>query len=93
VILDSSLPIPDNVDPYQLIILPMIETACSTIGKLQTANVVAIGCANEFLEIASNDMLKEAVLKHVPPKSRALNVRALEEGLKLARAWKLEHGK
>jgi 2-oxoglutarate ferredoxin oxidoreductase subunit gamma len=93
VILDSSLPIPDNVDLSQLIVLPMMETARTVIGKLQTSNVVAIGCVNAFLDIADEAVLKEAVLKHVPVKSRILNIRALEEGYKLARAWRKENGK
>jgi len=63
---------------------PILKTARETVGRQQTANIVAVGCINALLKLTDPETLKRAVLMHVPKGTEALNMRALEEGEKLA---------
>jgi 2-oxoglutarate ferredoxin oxidoreductase subunit gamma len=91
VMLDEGLEIPPDVSPSHVITLPLINTARNVVGKVQTANIVAIGAINEFLHIASDDILRQAVLMHVPSGSKEYNIKALEVGKQLALEWKRAH--
>ena len=68
--------------PY--ISLDILGTAKNVVGKAMTANIVAVGCINEMLQIVDRESLKAAVLDSVPKGTEELNARALEEGIKLA---------
>ena len=48
-----------------------------------TANIVAVGAINALLGLVSQNVLREAVMLHVPKGTEALNARALEAGLAL----------
>ena len=63
--------------------LPILRTAQEKVGKLMTANIVAVGAINALLGLVSQDKLREAVMLHVPKGTEALNERALEAGLAL----------
>ncbi len=91
VLIDSSLTPPDTVKPSQVIALPILSTARTTIGRIQTANVITVGCINELLGIASQEQLQEAVMRHIPKGTEKLNLKALEEGMRLAADWKKDH--
>jgi len=91
VLIDSSLTPPKNLKESQIITRQILVTARDTIGKIQTANIVAIGCINEFLGIASKEVMQQAVSMHVPKGTEKLNAKALEEGSRLALEWKKEH--
>jgi 2-oxoglutarate ferredoxin oxidoreductase subunit gamma len=93
VLIDSSLKAPANILESQLVSLPILSRARDTVGKIQTANIITIGCINELLEFADKKTIKQAVLMHVPKGTEALNSKALEEGVNLALEWKKEHGK
>ena len=67
----------------RVIRLPILKTAREEVGRLQTANVVAVGCINELLKIVSRESIEEAVEMHVPKGTEALNKKALEAGEKL----------
>ena len=43
-----------------------------------TANIVAVGAINALLGLVSQDVLREAVMPHVPKGTEALNARALK---------------
>lgn len=91
VMLDTGLEIPEGVAPSHVITLPILHTARHVVGKIQTANIVAIGAINEFLHLTSEDIMRKAVLMHVPSGSRDVNTRALEAGKQLALDWKRDH--
>ena len=83
VLADESLEIPANLKLPHLVKLPILRTAQEKIGKAMTANIVAVGCINNLLGLVPQDVLREAVMMHVPKGTEALNGRALEAGLAL----------
>ena len=83
VLADESLQIPQELSLPHLTRLPILRTAQEKVGKLMTANIVAVGAINALLGLVSQDKLREAVMLHVPKGTEALNERALEAGLAL----------
>ena len=63
--------------------LPILDTAKNEVGRIQTANIVAVGCINELLHITDDRTMEKAVMMHIPKGTEKLNVKALEEGRKL----------
>ncbi|MCX5775197.1 MAG: 2-oxoacid:acceptor oxidoreductase family protein [Firmicutes bacterium] len=92
VLIDSTLTVPSTILPSQVIALPILSTARDVVGKVQTASVLTVGAINELLGIADKETLKQAVMMHIPSGTEKLNLKALEEGIKLALDWKKEHG-
>ena len=80
---DESLKIPQELNLPHLTQLPILRTAQEKVGKAMTANIVAVGAINALLGLVSQDVLREAVMLHVPKGTEALNARALEAGLAL----------
>ena len=66
----------------QVYALPITETAALTGSKV-AANVVALGVMNALAGLVALSSLREAVVRRVPERFRALNERALEAGGKL----------
>lgn len=83
VLADESLKIPQELNLPHLTQLPILRTAQEKVGKAMTANIVAVGAINALLGLVSQDVLREAVMLHVPKGTEALNERALEAGLAL----------
>ena len=86
VLVDESLTVPDNLNGHRVLSLPILRTAKETVGRAQTANVLAVGCINALLGITDEETLKKAALLHVPRGTEEINLRALSEGVKLASA-------
>ena len=84
VLMDDTLTPPEGLDPAKTVRLPILQTARETVGRLQTANIVAVGCINELLHLVDRETMEKAVLMHVPAGTEALNRKALAEGEKLA---------
>ncbi len=91
VLIDSALSVPEGMRATRVVSLPILETARTTVGRLQTANIVAVGCINELLKITDAESMERAVLMHIPKGTEKLNVKALEEGRGLAKAWLKEN--
>ncbi len=87
VLVDSSLVCPDSMAASSVVSLPILETARTKVGRLQTANIVAVGCINELLGITDHASIEKAVLMHIPKGTDKLNMMALEEGTRLAKVW------
>ncbi len=83
VLIDSSLEQPEDLDPNCVINVPILETAQKKVGRLQTANIVAVGCICKLLGIGTKRSVTKAVLMHVPKGTELLNQKALEEGFSL----------
>ncbi len=83
VLIDSSLEMPADLDSKNVISVPILETARKKVGKLQTANIVAVGCICKLLGIGTKKTVAKAVLMHVPKGTEALNEKALDEGIGL----------
>ena len=79
VLADESLQIPQELNLPHLTQLPILRTAQEKVGKAMTANIVAVGAINALLGLVSQDVLREAVMLHVPKGTEALNARAMYE--------------
>ena len=90
VLIDSSLELPADLDPKYVISAPILETARKKVGKLQTANIVAVGCICKLLGIGTKKTVAKAVFMHVPRGTEALNEKALDEGLALVEKHEAE---
>ncbi len=86
VLVDESLTVPGHLSGHRVLSLPILRTAKEKVGRLQTANVLAVGCINELLGITDAETLKKAALLHVPKGTEEINLKALSEGEKLAAA-------
>lgn len=80
VIADASLCVPEEVPGATVISMPILETARVKVGKEFTANIVAVGAINRLLGLFSDEVLMEAVMRHVPAGTEALNEKALAAG-------------
>lgn len=83
VMADDTLTVPEGLDKSRVISVPILRTARERVGKEMTANIVAVGAVNAALGLFAPDVLSEAVARHVPKGTEALNFKALEEGERL----------
>lgn len=83
VIADESLKLPSSLNPSQTLFLPILRTARDTIGKPMTANIVAVGAINAALGLFDQDIIEEAVRRHIPSGTETLNMKALHAGADL----------
>ena len=80
VVLDSRVEIPEGAEKYRLYHLPILDTAEYQVGRIITANIVAVGVVNRILGICSFDQLKETVRNRIPKGTEELNFKALNAG-------------
>lgn len=80
ILVDSSLEVPEYLDPAKVTKAPILETAAKKVGKAFTANIVAVAAINELLDLVDFAHLKTAVLGHVPKGTETINELALNEG-------------
>lgn len=86
VLVDEGLTVPENLNGHRVLRLPILRTAKETVGRAQTANVLAVGCINALLGITDMETLKKAASLHIPWGTEEINLKALAEGVKLASA-------
>lgn len=80
---DSSLTINGNVNTKNVYQYPILQTAKEKVGKGFVANIVAVGLLDKILGLASEEVVKETVLKYIPKGTEEINFKALEEGFNL----------
>lgn len=85
VLVDETIEVPADYSHKNFLKLPILETAREKVGKMQTVNIVSVGAINQILNFSSYENIKKAVLMHVPKGTEELNLKALEEGAKLAK--------
>ena len=85
ILMDSELSVPEGTKAKKIVSLPILDTAKNVVGRIQTANIVAVGCINELLHITDNKTMERAVMMHIPKGTEKLNIKALEEGRNLVR--------
>jgi len=89
ILVDSEITVPDAIKAkYNVIIIPILESAAEVIKNPMSANIISVGAVNEILHIASEESLKEAVLNHVPKGTEELNMKALNLGATLIKNYK-----
>ena len=83
VMIDESLCAPDCLDPARVVSVPILRSAKEVVGKAITANIVAVGAINELFGLFDEDVLHEAVSRHIPKGTEELNFHALSVGRNL----------
>ena len=83
ILIDDSLDAPK--DAKNIVSLPILRTAKEEIGKPMTANIVAVGAINGITGLFPEEVLQEAVKRHIPKGTEELNMRALAAGEALAK--------
>lgn len=83
ILVDSSLTVPDYLDPEKVTKAPILETAVKGVGKPFTANIVAVAAINALLGLVGYKDLRTAVLSHVPKGTEEINEKALKLGAEL----------
>ena len=84
ILADSSLTVPEGLGERKVFALPILRSAVEKVGKAMTANIVAVGAINGILHLFDEDVLTEAVKRHIPAGTEALNEKALQVGRDLA---------
>ncbi len=84
VIADSGLTVPPHPESVKILQFPILDTAKNEVGKSLTANIVAAGAINSALKLFPDDVMKNAVLLHIPKGTEKLNMLAFEKGKLLA---------
>ena len=90
VMIDSTLTPPEGLKAKRVVSLPILETARNKVGRLQTANIVAVGAINAALGLFGEAELLEAVRRHIPRGTEEINQRALDAGKALIQADQAE---
>ena len=84
VLIDSSLVESAPAGDYRVVSAPIIETARDRIGKVITANLVAVGLIAGLTDIVTTPSLEAAVRARVPRGTESINLEAFRAGLELA---------
>ena len=86
VLVDSDLvgPVPEG--SYRVVRLPIVETARSKVGKVISANLVAVGIIAGLIGIVSVSAIESAVKARVPRGTEDFNLRAFYAGLDMVKA-------
>lgn len=89
-ILDTS--VMDEVERNDITVykVPILDTATNIFKHPMVANIIALGSIYELTKVVSKESLEMAVLDRVPPGTRQLNKKALEEGFNLIKNHKEE---
>ncbi len=90
VMADDSLTVPASVDAGRALSIPILRTAKETVGRAFTANIVAVGAINAALRLFADDVLLEAVRRHIPAGTEEINKKALDAGAALITARQAE---
>lgn len=84
IIYDDGLVVPREIESVRQIGVPATAAATDALGRRGIANVVILAAASALTGLASRDDLKKAVEEESPPDYLEINLRAVDEGLKLA---------
>ena len=84
IIADTGLSIPGNCAASKIYRIPILETASKVVGKPMTANIVAVSAINTILGLFPEDIMLEAVKMHIPAGTEELNMKAFNEGKRIA---------
>ena len=84
IIVDSMLVKVKPQGNYRVYSLPIVQIAASTVGSIQTANVVTLGALNKIYPLVSDEALTKTILDIFSAKTAELNIKALKAGSELA---------
>jgi 2-oxoglutarate ferredoxin oxidoreductase subunit gamma len=88
VVVDSELvPHPPT---SEAVVLPLTAVARDTLKRVMAANIIALGAISHLTGLVTHHALEKALLARAPGGSSALNRRALNIGVKMARKYLLK---
>lgn len=76
-----------KIDTVEQVGVPATSSA-TQLGQKGVANVVVVTTAAAIAGIVSNEALKTAIDEQSPANFKEINIKAFEEGLKIAEMWK-----
>lgn len=85
VLADDTLTRPALAEGLRYYSLPILRTAEEKVGRAMTANIVAVGVINALTGLFDGDVLRQAVSRHIPAGTEALNALALGAGTELGK--------
>lgn len=83
VMADDGLTLPTCADRERALMLPILAAARDQVGKIMTANIVAVGAINKALGLFDETALYEGVRRHIPAGTEEMNWKALAVGAAL----------
>ena len=86
-IIDSTLV--DQVPTSRVVAIPFTRIARETLGKVQVANMVALGAVGQFCEAVALQSIEKALLARVPKGTKSINRQAFQAGIKAAKKMSL----
>jgi 2-oxoglutarate ferredoxin oxidoreductase subunit gamma len=84
ILVDSDLVCEVPPGTYHVIRLPIVETARSEVGKVISANLVAVGIIVGLIGVVSVGAVESAIKARVPRGTEEFNLRAFHAGLDMA---------
>jgi len=81
-VIDSSIELLDDL-PFNIIKIPILNTAIEKMQKHMVANIIALGAIQAITDVVSKSSLETSVLNRVPKGTEQLNRDALMEGYNL----------
>ena len=90
-LVDSQMVTRIPVGNFQVVALPIIQSAVERLGKFVVSNIIALGILYKLSGIVSEDSVKHAIRARVPKGTEELNLQAFQTGIDLAEAWLKQH--
>ena len=79
----------DQVPTSRVVAIPFTKIARENIGKVQVANMVALGAVGHFCEAVALKSIEKALLSRVPKGTKGINRQAFYAGVKAAKKMSL----
>ena len=79
----------DQVPTSRVVAIPFTQIARENIGKVQVANMVALGAVGHFCEAVALKSIEKALLSRVPKGTKGINRQAFYAGVKVAKKMSL----
>ncbi len=76
---------------FQVVKIPIIQSASERLGKFIVANIIALGVIVKISEVVSIEAVKHAIKSRVPKGTEEINIKAFNEGITLAATWQNEN--
>ncbi len=87
VLVDSDLVEHVPEGPYRVVSLPIVATARDRVGRVISANLVAIGIMAGLIDVVSVPAIESAIRARVPRGTEEFNLQAFRVGLEMARQF------
>jgi len=77
---------------FQVVAIPIIQSAVERLGKFLVSNIIALGIITKLSGVVSEDSVKHAIRSRVPKGTEEINITAFYTGIELAQKWLNQNG-